>query len=114
MTPEKNKIIHINELSFEKVVNSGVVLVDFWAEWCYPCKIQASILNEIASQSEGKFIVAKVNVDENKSLSAKYKISSIPTLILFLNGKPTKQFVGIQPKQIILQTINNIINTINL
>jgi thioredoxin 1 len=93
--------IILTEDNFEQeVINSEVpVLVDFWAEWCGPCKMLGPVIEEIATQYTGRAKVGKVNVDQNQTISGKYGIRSIPTLILFKNGEIVEQVVGAQSKQ---------------
>ena len=95
-----DKIIVVSDASFEEqVVNSSQpVLVDFWAEWCGPCKALAPILDEIADEYEGKITIAKVNVDENVQLPPKYGIRGIPTMLLFNNGELIDTKVGMSSK----------------
>ncbi len=107
MIADKTKVIHLNNSSFESAINKGITLVDFWAEWCAPCRMQTPILDELASQLNGDSVIAKLNVDDNRSVAAKYGIMSIPTLILFKNGKIIKQFVGVQPASTLLSAIKN-------
>lgn len=97
--------IKITKENFEEeVLNSSMpVLVDFWATWCGPCKMLAPILSEIAEQYEGVIKVGKVNVDEENSLAAGFGINSIPTVILFKNGKAVQQAVGYYPKEKLLE-----------
>ena len=89
-------IHHVNDATFEpEVLKSEVpVLVDYWAEWCGPCKAIAPVLDEVAKQYSGKLKVAKVNVDENQEIPRKYGIRGIPTLMLFKNGSVEAQKVG--------------------
>ncbi len=82
-----------------EVVSSDVpVLVDFWAEWCQPCKMLAPTIDEIADDFAGKAKVGKVDIDDNRGVSAKYGIRAIPTVLLFKGGEPVKQFVGLTQK----------------
>ena len=99
--------IILTEATFEnEVIKSDIpVLVDFWATWCGPCKMLAPIIAEIADEYEGKVKVAKVNVDEQSALAAKYGIMSIPTLILFKNGEIADKTVGLRSKEQIKEFI---------
>ncbi len=89
-------IIHLTDAGFENDVlkAEGLVLVDFWAEWCGPCKMIAPILNEIATEYEGKLTIAKLNVDDNPATAPEYGIRGIPTLILFKGGEKVAVKVG--------------------
>jgi len=87
----------ITEQNFDETIASGVTLVDFWAEWCGPCQMMLPILADFAVKMEGKMKVGKVNVDENAGLAAKFRVMSIPTLIIFQDWKPVEQLVWVQP-----------------
>ena len=108
---DTTKPIHLNYPNFDKVIANTTILVDFWASWCSPCKVQDPILDEVAKELNGRALIGKVNVDDNRTIAAKYGISSIPTMILFKNGQKIHQFVGVQSKEKILSTILK--NTIN-
>lgn len=101
-----------NESNFDELVlNSSVpVVVDFWAEWCGPCKALSPVLEEIASQSNGKVSIVKVNVDEAAPLASKYGIRGIPTLIFFKDGEVKSTLVGNQPKAEIEKNIDTLIS----
>ncbi len=90
------QIVHVSDSSFEQdVLKSSVpVLLDFWAEWCGPCKMIAPILDQIAAEYAGKVVVAKMNVDENPKTPMKFNVRGIPTLILFKNGQLEGQKIG--------------------
>jgi thioredoxin 1 len=95
-----DQIVYTSDTNFENdVLKSDLpVLVDYWAEWCGPCKMIAPILDEIAADYQGKLKIAKVNVDENQQITQKYGIRSIPTLILFKDGNVQAQKVGAMSK----------------
>ncbi len=95
------------EENFQKeVLESDVpVVVDFWAVWCGPCKMLAPTLDQIAAEFEGKAKVGKVNVDENQQLAAQYGIMSIPTVMIFKDGKVVEQFIGVQPKGVYVDAL---------
>lgn len=96
--------LNLSSENFEKeVLNSEQpVLVDFYAEWCGPCKMMAPIIEEIAGELQGKAKVGKINVDENQELAMEYNVMSIPTLIIFKDGKEAKRFVGVTDKEDLL------------
>lgn len=102
---ESSKLLKLEDKNFKKQISSGLVLVDFWAPWCGPCKMIAPVVSELADQFDGKARIGKLNVDENKATAAKYGVRSIPTLILFKDGEPVKQFVGVKPKSAFAKAI---------
>lgn len=86
----------------------GAVLVDFWAEWCGPCKAVAPILDEIAAENQGKITIAKLNVDDHPQISARFGIQSIPTMMVFQNGEPAQPpIIGARPKAQIIEALKN-------
>jgi thioredoxin 1 len=92
--------VHLTEQNFDEALaaNQSVMMVDFWAEWCGPCKAIAPVLEDLARESGGAITLAKVNVDENPSLAARYGIRSIPTILLVKQGKVADQVIGAVPK----------------
>lgn len=85
------------------------VLVDFWATWCGPCKMMAPVLEDVSEEYEGKLVVAKLDVDENPVTAQQFGIMSIPTLMLFQNGKPLKQIVGFRPKADLIAQLTEVV-----
>ena len=92
----------------ETVLKSSLpVLVDFWAEWCGPCKLIGPVVDEIATELEGKAVVGKLNVDDNPKVSVDFGIRSIPTLLIFKNGELVDRHVGVAPKDVILKKLQS-------
>jgi thioredoxin 1 len=100
-------VTHVTDQSFtSEVEKEGLVLVDFWAPWCGPCKMIAPILDELDQTAGDKVTIVKSNVDENPETASKFGVMSIPTLILFKNGQPVDKIVGLKP----LDALQNLIN----
>jgi thioredoxin 1 len=106
------KPVVLNDATFQLGVESakGVVLVDFWATWCGPCKMIAPIVEQIASENDGKITVGKLDVDMNGQTAMKYGVMSIPTLILFKDGQPVERLVGYMPKERLMSKIKPHLN----
>jgi thioredoxin len=92
--------VHLTEKNFDETLaqHDGLIMVDFWAEWCGPCRAIAPVLEELARDSAGRITLAKVNVDENHGLAARYAIRSIPTVLFVREGKVVDQLIGAVPK----------------
>ncbi|MDZ4199952.1 MAG: thioredoxin [Kiritimatiellia bacterium] len=89
-------LLDLTSENFAEKTKTGVVLVDFWAPWCGPCRMQTPILEKLAPEVVGKALIGKVNVDEQPELAAQYQVRSIPTILVFKNGVVSKQFIGVQ------------------
>jgi thioredoxin 1 len=101
-----SKPVEITDSNFEEIINSDKpVLVDFWAEWCGPCKMIGPLVEELANEFEGKAIIGNVDVDTNPEVSAKFGIRSIPTLLVFKGGKIVDKQVGAVPKSVLSEKI---------
>lgn len=102
------KAIELTDTNFEEIINGDKpVLVDFWAEWCGPCKMIGPVVEELAGEYEGKAVIGKVNVDENPETSAKFGIRSIPTLLVIKGGEIVDKQIGAVPKNILAQKLDS-------
>ncbi len=102
-----SKTVEITDANFEQVIASDKpVLVDFWAEWCGPCKMIGPVVEELASEYEGKAVIGKVDVDSNPAVSAKFGIRSIPTLLVFKGGEVVDKQIGAVPKSVLSQKLD--------
>lgn len=95
----------LNDHNFDKTIAKGVTLIDFWAPWCAPCRIQGPIINDLANDMAGKAKIGKLDVDQSKKVASKLGIRNIPTILIFKNGEVVKQFVGVKPKNTLIQEI---------
>ena len=102
---ENERIITLTDKNFQQETKGRVVLVDFWASWCAPCRMMAPVLNDVASGLSGDAYVGKLNIDDYQMMAQKYQIRNIPTMILLKDGKEIKRFVGMQSKEYLLQEI---------
>jgi thioredoxin 1 len=106
-----DKIMHVTDADFEQKVlkNTLPVVVDFWAEWCGPCRMVAPTLDQIAGEFENQAVIAKLNVDENRQTPGQYSIHAIPTMIFFKNGKEVSRLVGAETKNAIKSKIDEML-----
>ena len=99
------KIKHLNDGDFTESIEKGIALVDFWAEWCMPCRMQGPILEQVAEEIGDKARIYKLDVDHNPNTASTFRITGIPTLILFKDGVPVKTFVGVQRNDVLVKEI---------
>lgn len=107
------KPVELTDSNFKDELNSGLTLVDFWAPWCGPCRIIAPVLEELASDYDGKVKIGKLNVDEHPTTAGQFRVMSIPTLILFKDGEPVEQMVGAAPKRSFENLLNKHLEAAN-
>ncbi|AQX06285.1 thioredoxin [Elizabethkingia meningoseptica] len=99
--------LEITDSTFNEVINSDKpVLIDFWATWCGPCRMLAPIIEEIATDFDGKAVIGKVDVDNNQQISMEFGIRNIPTVLIFKNGEVVDKLVGVSPKEVIAQKLS--------
>ena len=105
----EGKVIEITDGGFNSAISKGVTLVDFWAPWCGPCRMQLPINEELARVFGGQATIAKMDVDKNPETAGKFGISGIPTLMIFKDGKKMEQFVGVQTKDVLSRCLEKYI-----
>lgn len=98
-------VMHLTKDNFDSVTSSGLVLVDFWATWCGPCRMQAPVLDDLDAELEGKVKICKVDVDENPAIAQRFGVMSIPTLIAFKDGQQIAKRVGLQTREELVQML---------
>jgi thioredoxin 1 len=103
-----NEVIKLTSEHFDKAISSGVTLVDFWAEWCGPCRIQGPILDDLAKNIDSSVKVTKLNVDDHQDIAGRYGIRSIPTILIFKDGEVAEQFVGVQEEKVLKNAIDQL------
>lgn len=104
-----NGLKDITDANFSEVISNGVTLVDFWAPWCHPCRIQGPILEKVKGQIGDGVQFCKMNVDENMQTPGQFGITGIPTLIIFKDGQPARQMVGVQDERTLVNTLQSLI-----
>lgn len=109
--PGGENLITLTGENHESITKEGIVLIDFWAEWCQPCRIQGPIVEEVAEDMGNQATIAKLDIDNYRNLAAKYKIQVIPTIVILKNGKEVEKFVGVQQKEILIKTIQKYLDS---
>jgi thioredoxin 1 len=105
MVADHEKVLTLTEQNFQQQTKNKVVLVDFWATWCAPCRMMAPVLNDVATELKGNSHVGKVDIQQYQSLANQFKVRNIPTMILLKNGAEVNRFVGIKTKEFLLKEI---------
>ena len=100
-----NNVKELDDKTFDQIISTGVTLVDFWATWCMPCRMQGPIIEKVADEIGTKAKIGKLNVDSYPDMAGKYGVMSIPTLMVFKEGKAVKTFVGVQSEQTLISAI---------
>ena len=103
--PESEKLVILTDATFKKQIAKGVSLVDFWASWCTPCKIQGPVVSEIADEISDETKICKLDVQHNQRVAAELGIRNIPTILVFKNGKIVKKFVGVKTKPVLMKAL---------
>ncbi|MGC8824266.1 MAG: thioredoxin [Bacteroidales bacterium] len=99
LPPDHPRVLQLNDTNFKAQLKNKLILVDFWAEWCAPCRMMAPVLNQIAAELDGNCFVGKVNIERYPTLARQYRIRSIPTLVIFKNGVEVQRIVGVKTKE---------------
>lgn len=108
MVPDHENIITLTAANFKHQTKNRVILVDFWAGWCAPCRMMAPVLNEVAGELAGEAYIGKVDIEQHQSLAGKYNIRSIPTMIILKNGVEVNRVSGVKSKDFLLKQIRNL------
>jgi len=105
MVADHEKVLTLTDQNFQQLTKNKVVLVDFWASWCAPCRMMAPVLNEVSTELKGNSHVGKIDIQQYQSLANKFKVRNIPTMILLKNGIEINRFIGVKSKDFLLQQI---------
>ncbi len=101
------KVMNLNDTDFDTTIAEGVTLVDFWAPWCGPCRMQVPILEELAESVDSRAKIAKLNVDEAGGIAGRFGVQAIPTLLLFKDGNEVQHFIGVQSRETLIDAITS-------
>jgi len=107
---DSKSVLEITDESFDRVVAKGVSVVDFWAEWCMPCRMQGPIVEQISRKMGERASICKLNVDDNSASAERYSVTGIPTLIFFKDGQEAGRLVGVQSEGAIVRTLESLLN----
>jgi thioredoxin 1 len=106
-TPESEKLINLSDQNFKQQIKKGIVVVDFWAEWCQPCKIQGPIMSQLADENtDSNLRIGKLNVEKNQAMAREFGVQNIPTILIFKNGQVVDRLVGIKTKTVLERSID--------
>lgn len=103
----EKKVTNLNDADFDTAIAEGITLVDCWAPWCGPCRMQGPILEDVAVAISGRVKIAKLNVDEAAGVAERFGVQAIPTLLLFKDGNEVQRFIGVQPKETLIDAISS-------
>jgi len=101
------KVTNLNDTDFDSAIAEGITLVDFWAPWCGPCRMQVPILEELSESVDNQTKIAKLNVDEAETVAERFGVQAIPTLLLFKDGNEVQRFIGVQSKETLIDAISS-------
>jgi len=101
------KVTNLNDTDFDSAIAEGITLVDFWAPWCGPCRMQVPILEELSESVDNQTKIAKLNVDEAEGVAGRFGVQAIPTLLLFKDGNEIQRFIGVQSKETLIDAISS-------
>jgi thioredoxin 1 len=108
LVEDHERVLTLTDKNFQQQTKNKVVLVDFWASWCAPCRMMAPVLNDVASELKGNSHVGKVDIQQYQSLAQKFQVRNIPTLVLLKNGVEVNRFVGVKNKEFLLNQMNKV------
>lgn len=108
---DSDKLVILTDANFKATIAKGVTLVDFWAEWCTPCKIQGPIVSDVAEEMSDVARIAKLDVQTNQKAAKQLGIRNIPTIIIFKDGKVAQQFVGVKTKSVLVKAVKDALNS---
>jgi len=108
---ESPNVITLHDSTYKNQIKNGITLIDFWAPWCMPCKIQGPIINEVADEMVDKAGICKINIDENKEAAAEFGIKSIPTILIFKDGEIVNKIMGVKSKSVLIKNLQTQINS---